>query len=129
MSPETLAQLPPAKLAEVWKSLLGQMGPCSGVGEAWSEEKGGFTVARVPMKFGAQTLDLQISLAQEKISHFRVVPHEEHASPGALPAYADPHTYKDLEVKVGAEPRALPGTLLLPNGVEKAPAVILSTAG
>ena len=125
MSPQTAAALPPEKLAEVWQSILSQLGPCSGLGEASSEETAGATVVRVPMKFRTATMDLAISLAQEKIVGFFVVPHKEPVSAWTLPAYADPHTYKHLEVRVGAEPRALPGTLFLPKGVEKAAAVVL----
>ncbi len=54
MSAEIAADLPDAKLAEIWSSLIKQFGPCSGVGEPWSEAKAGFTVVRVPMKFGAR---------------------------------------------------------------------------
>jgi uncharacterized protein len=125
MSPQTAAALPPEKLAEVWQSILSQLGPCSGLGEASSEETAGATVVRVPMKFRTATIDLAISLAQEKIVGFLVVPHKEPVSAWTLPACADPHTYEHLEVRVGAEPRAVPGTLFLPNGVEKAPAVVL----
>ena len=125
MSPETAAALPPAKLAEVWSSIPTQLGPCSGLGEASSEDTAGFTVVRVPMKFRTRTLDLTISVAQEKIVGFFVVPHEEPVSAWTLPTYADPRTYQRQEVRVGAEPRALPGTLFLPKGVENAAAVIL----
>jgi hypothetical protein len=125
MSPQTAAALPPEKLAEVWKSVLSQLGPCSGLGEASSEETAGATVVRVPMKLRAATVDLAIAIAQEKIVGFFVAPHKEQVSAWTLPAYADPGTYEHLEVRVGAEPRALPGTLFLPKGVEKAPGVIL----
>jgi hypothetical protein len=125
MSPETAAALPPEKLAEVWKSILSQLGPCSGLGEASSEETAGATVVRVPMKLRAATVDLAITIAREKIVGFVVAPHKEQASAWTLPAYADPNTYEQLEVRVGAEPRALPGTLFLPKGAEKAPGVIL----
>ncbi len=36
MSPQTAAVLPPEKLAEVWQSILSQLGPCRGLGEASS---------------------------------------------------------------------------------------------
>jgi dienelactone hydrolase len=125
MSAEMAAGLPQAGLAEIWSSLVGQLGPCNGLGEASSEEASGFTAVRVPMKFRARTLDLKISVAREKIVGFFVVPHEEPVSAWRLPTYADPHAYLHLEVKVGADPNSLPGTLFLPNGVPNAPAVIL----
>jgi dienelactone hydrolase len=125
MSAEMAADLPDGKLAEIWKSLVKQLGPCSGVGEPWSEAKAGFTVVRVPMKFGARTLDLKISVGKNGIVGFFIVPHEESISNWRPPEYADLTKFREIEVKVGSEPKPLPGTLSLPNGVESAPAVIL----
>jgi dienelactone hydrolase len=125
MSAEMPAGLPDAKLAEIWSSLIKQLGPCSDLGEPWSEAKAGFTVVRVPMKFGARTLDLKISVANNEIVGFFIVPHEERVSSWLPPAYADLTTFREIEVKVGGEPKPLPGTLSLPNGVESAPAIIL----
>ena len=61
MSVEVAAGLPAAKLAEVWSSLVKQLGPCGGLGEPWSEAKDGFAVLRVPVKFGAHPRSEDIS--------------------------------------------------------------------
>jgi len=125
MSGEMASGLPNAKLAEIWSALIKQLGPCTGLGEPWSEAKAGFTVVRVPMKFGARTLDLKLSVASDEIVGFFIVPHEESVAGWRPPAYADPNTFHEIEVKVGGAPNGLPGTLSLPNGVAAAPAVIL----
>jgi uncharacterized protein len=125
MSGQMAAGLPNAKLAEIWTAFIKQLGPCTGLGEAWSEAKAGFTVVRVPMKFGARTFDLKLSVASDEIVGLFIVPHEESLTDWRPPAYADPNTFSEMEVKVGGEPMGLPGTLSLPNGVAAAPAVIL----
>jgi hypothetical protein len=89
MSAEMAADLPDSKLAEIWSSLIKQIGRCSGVGEPWSEAKAGFTDVRVPMKFGARTLDLKISVGKNEIVGFFIVPHEERISNWRPPLYAD----------------------------------------
>ena len=124
MSAEMAADLPDAKLAEIWSSLIKQLGPCTGLGEPWSQAKAGFTIVRVPMKFGAQTLDLKLSVASNEIVGFFIVPHEESVSNWRPPAYADPEIQGDRG-EGGRRAEAAPGTLSLPNGVEKAPAVVL----
>ena len=125
MSVEMAAQLPDAELAETWSSIVKQLGSCGGLGKPWSEAKAGFTVVRVPMKFPARTVDLKVSLAKNEIVGFFIAPHEESVSDWRPPAYADLAKFREMEVKVGGEPKPLPGTLSLPNGVESAPAVIL----
>jgi dienelactone hydrolase len=125
MSAETTAGLPDAKLAEIWGSLIKQLGPCSGLGEPWSEAKAGFTVVPRSHEIRRAHPRPEISVTKNEIVGFFIVPHEERVSNWRPPAYADLTKFREIEVKVGGEPKPLPGTLSLPDGVESAPAVIL----
>jgi len=125
MSPEMAAAPPAEKLSEIWASLTHQFGAFGGLGDATSETKAGVTLVRVPVKFRTRVLDLEIAVASERIVGFFIAPHEDPAAAWTAPAYVDPSKFRDVEVRIGEEPNALPGTLSLPKGVDKAPVVIL----
>ena len=125
MSPTMAAALPEAKLAAVWAQLIQTSGKPRELGEPSSETMDGFVVVRVPLTFDAGKLDLKLSLASDLIVGLFIVSHEDKAAAWTPPAYADPAKFQEVDIKLGSGPMPLPGTLSLPRGVTKAPAVIL----
>ena len=123
LSDEMAEALP--KLETLWGSLIKEFGRCASLCEIASEKKAGFITVSVPMAFERRTLDLAIAFAGDRIVGLHILPHKGPVAPWSPPAYADPTAFRDMEIRFGHEPAALPGTLTRPVGVEKPPIVIL----
>lgn len=115
--------LPEPKLAEMWGALTRQAGAFAGVSKVAVAPAGAYQAAVVTARFGETLLDLKLAFdASGKVSGLFVAPTPP---PWSLPSYADAARFEEREVIVGSEPWALPGTLTLPKGGSKLPAVVL----
>jgi hypothetical protein len=125
-SPQMAAALPEARLRDVWTGLEAQAGALEGTGPARVSSTGGIDVVTVLMKFARMPLDMKVSIdADGRVAGLFFVPAEAPPAPWSAPAYANPEAYREVEVTVGKDPWALPGTLTLPTGRAKVPAVVL----
>jgi len=125
MSAEMAEGFPASELAKAWRSLTSQFGPCTDVGEAWTESLGEFQALRVPLTFGAQNLDLQLAIASGAIVGLCIKPRLEPGSRWRMPDYADAQAFDEIEVSIGVATTALPGTLTLPESASPVPVVVL----
>jgi uncharacterized protein len=129
-SDEMKAKFPVAKLKEVWESLPAQVGRLKKLGEAKTAEVKGFEVVTIFGEFEKTNLDLEITFDKNgRIAGFFLRPAATNSGKTAetyeLPAYAKPGAYAESEVTVGAGEWALPGTLTVPKGEGKFPAVVI----
>lgn len=123
------AQLPAAKLAEVWNTVIAQAGPFQSQGKPTLSKAGAFDVAVVPCRFQHALLDVQVTFdAQRQVGGlFFLPPGTAALQPPkvAQPPPSTPGEIHEVEVTVGAGEWALPGTLSLPSGQGPFPAVVL----
>lgn len=126
-APAMARDLPAATLEKVWSGIIGQAGAVVEVKEAQAVGPApeGATLAVVPIRFAKAALDVRVAVANDKIVGFRIVPSEPTAAPWAAPAYAEAAKFTNVEVKVGAAPTVLGGTLSLPKVAHKVPGVVL----
>lgn len=107
------------RLAQVWRSLPGQLGEYQGRGPERSMVLAGRTISVFRLTFAKAELDARISLTDEaRIDGFRIVPAGE---PPPAPRAAT-EGVRELEVKVAGD---LPGLLTIPSGEGRFPAVVL----
>ena len=122
-------KFPVAKLKEVWQSLPPQVGRLKKLGAAKTAQVKGFEVVTIFGEFEKMNLDLEISFDQNgRIAGFFLRPaanSDKTAETYELPVYAKPEAYTESEVTVGAGEWALPGTLTVPEGKGKFPAVVI----
>jgi dienelactone hydrolase len=120
---------PPAKLAEIWTALEGQLGKFQERTSVRMETAGGYRAAFVTSRFERTSVDLQVTFDNAgRIAGFFVKPAAPSpAAPSAEvpPAYVKKDAFKEGDVKVGSGEWALPGTLALPVGPGPFPAVVL----
>ncbi len=115
--------LPEAKLKEVWETLLAQAGRLQKIGEPHVSKRGAHETVIIPLVFEHAPLDAHLTFdAEARIAGLHFLAPE---APYALPAYADPARFVEREVVVNPGPWALPGTLTLPKGAPRVPAVVL----
>ncbi|MFN7964683.1 MAG: alpha/beta fold hydrolase [Acidobacteriota bacterium] len=104
-------------------SLVAKMGAIKSAGQAWaSDTVSGYRRFRVPVSFESGMFDFQIVFdADGLVAGMGVQPYSPQ------PAKEDPATaaWRELELNVGPEGRALPGTLTLPKTGGPFPGVVL----
>jgi hypothetical protein len=101
--------LPPGKLAETWKQLLGQTGGFKNILSESAQPIQSFQVATLVCAFERTTLDAVISFdADGALGGIRFRPHRD-TTPWAAPAYAKPATFHEDPVTVKFSPWELPG--------------------
>lgn len=124
--------LPPDNLRALWRNLESQAGSFKSMGEARVSRAGGFDTVYLDMAFEQHALRFKIVFDKsERISGFWVEPAASTTGPSAAPAaykppsYDKPDRYSEERVSFGEDPWIAKGILTLPNGVERAPAVVL----
>jgi dienelactone hydrolase len=126
-TPEMASGLPAPALERIWSGILAQAGAVKEVGRARSAPAPvqGAALVIVPVRLERMAVDLKVSIAGEKVAGLFFAPAELPPQSRKAPAYVDPAKFTDVAVTVGTPATALGGTLSLPNGVEKAPVVVL----
>jgi uncharacterized protein len=117
--------LPPGKLADTWKQLLGQTGGFQNILSESAQAIQSFQVATLVCAFERTTLDAVISFdADGAVGGIRFRPHRD-TTPWAAPAYAKPETFHEDPVTVKFSHWELPGTVTTPLGDGPFPLVVL----
>ena len=124
------AAAPPPRLAEIWGTLQGQLGPYKRRIATRTVKEGLYDVVLATTEFARSTVDLKVVIDQKgRIAGFFVVPAEGEKAPAAAdpgpPPYAKKDAFREVEVTVGSGEWALPGTLAMPVGQGPFPAVVL----
>jgi uncharacterized protein len=117
--------LPPGKLADTWKQLLGQTGSFKNILSESAQPIQSFQVATLVCAFERTTLDAVVSFdADGSLGGIRFRPHRD-TTPWAAPAYAKPETFHEDPVTVKFSHWELPGTVTTPLGDGPFPLVVL----
>jgi dienelactone hydrolase len=121
---ETMARLMPAdKLAEVWKTLLGQVGALRHIDSSTTEEDRGYHRVLVPCEFERGKLIAKVVFdGRGRLAGLFFAPWQA-PSPWSQPPYARTEAFTERTIKVG--PAALPGTLTFPRGADRHPVIVL----
>jgi uncharacterized protein len=115
----------PDKLAEFWKEVPVRLGGFRRQTAARTEKLGPYDIVLVTCEFAKVTLDARVVFnAGGQIAGFQFVPTLPPAE-YQPPAYADPGLFEEREAIVGTPPWMLPGTLTLPKGKGRFPAIVL----
>lgn len=119
------AAMPLDKFEETWGKLTAQIGQLTGQNGVRTEKMAQYDVVYVTSVFEKQTLDLKLVFdSAGKIAGFFVVPPQSQVKFESA-SYVNPKSFRQTDVTVGSGEWALPGTLTIPWGVEKAPVVVL----
>jgi len=119
------AALPEQKLTATWNAVLSQVGAFKRRGSARSAEQKGSTLVIVPCEFDKGVIEVLVAMnSAGKISGLSIRAPVAPA-PYTPPVYVDASKYAESDVKIGAAPWELPGTLTVPAGPGPFPAVIL----
>lgn len=115
-------RLPADKLKDLWKGILAQWGELQEIQRIRQLAVQQYQVAIVTCRFQKGLLDVKVVFsANQKISGLFFLPAGRYQSP----AYVKPNLFKDSEVIIGTGLWSLPGTLSMPTGEGKLPAVVL----
>jgi uncharacterized protein len=128
-APNLRALVSAEALRAAWEAELARRGPVVTIGRPASEPAhAGIVVVRVPVSCerGELTLVVHVSEAGE-LTGLQLAPASAAAPVAAWepPDYADPGTFDEQDVTLGAGRLAVPGTLSLPHGPGPRPAVVL----
>jgi dienelactone hydrolase len=124
-TPEMAKALPGDALKRGWDQLTAKAGPMRNFGAPRTSAQGGVTVVTVPLQFEKTAYDVKVSIAAGKVAGLFIAPAEPPPAPWSAASYVDPSAFTEVEVQVGTAPWTLPGTLSLPRGRERVPAVVL----
>ncbi len=121
MTAEMQAAAGPGPSEQLRSALLAQYGAVREVGEAWLEDRmQGLERFRVPVQFEGQSIDFRVVLdGSGLVAGFFLVAHVERPEESAAPPF------RQIDVGVGEDETALPGTLTLPEGPGPFPAAVL----
>jgi dienelactone hydrolase len=113
------------KLGEIWKQLLGQVGPFENKAGTRTEKSGSYDVVFVTCRFELDTLDVKVVLdSAGRVSGLWFAPSQLQTD-WEPPAYARLDAFQEKEVSVGQGEWTLPGTLTLPLSGGPFAAVVL----
>jgi uncharacterized protein len=116
-------------LEAAWAAELGRLGQVVSAGEPAAEPgSAGTADVKIPVTFEHGELTLVVSVTGAGwLTGIQLLPASaaQPAQPWQPPAYADPGTFTDTDVTLGAGPAAVPGTLSLPHQPRPVPAAVL----
>lgn len=137
LAPVAAAQMTGERLSALWATLRTQVGNLQRLTPGTVASVDSLRVVELGAHFDRAALRLRVSVtAGGRIAGFFVVPGAPPTAPGdpssATPAraptpppYADTSAFREVEVVIGAGRWQLPGTLSIPDGVDRAPVVVL----
>lgn len=119
------AVLPPGKLAAGWATLLEQAGSFDSIVAATSSKFQTYDVVVIECKFQNGLFDARIAFDREvRISNLSFRPYKE-LGEWAPPAYANSDSFSEQPLVLVNGKYELPGTLTMPKGSRRFPAVVL----
>ena len=115
-SPEMLAAMSEDALGQLWAQLQVGLGPFKESKEAQVQSDEKYTVVLLRSYFEKDKVDLKLVFdISNKIAGLFVVPVS--VLKWSPPSYANPQSFDEKEIRFGAAPWSLPGTLTLPKDV------------
>ncbi len=126
-APPLRAMVPPEALQAAWTAEISQRGPVCQVGTPGTEPVPGGAVVTIPVTFSRGETTVVVTVSDDGwLGGIQLKPAgQEPAGPWQPPSYADPGSFREQEVTVGAGPLAVPGTLSLPREGGPLPGVVL----
>jgi dienelactone hydrolase len=128
-APNLRALVTPETLQNAWTAALDQHGPVTTVGAPISEPAGpGGTLVKIPVAFEhGQATVVVVASDAGWLGGIQLAPADaaQPTQPWQPPDYADPGSFQERDVTIGAGPLAVPGTLAVPNAPGPHPAVVL----
>lgn len=118
------ASLSPEALSGAYANIVSMAGEFEEVLNLESSKSDGMISFVLACRFANGIFDITVTLDKdEKVAgfYFRQSAYSERE----LPDYADPSTYTEQDITVGKEPYYLPAKLMVPNGLESYPLVII----
>ena len=123
------AALPEAQLKQAWSDLIQRVGAYqSTLGTQPPAHQAQYIVVVITLQFEQAPIDLRVVVDPNtgKVSGLRFMANQtEAAKKYQPPSYADPNSFQEHEVIVGAGEWQLSGTLTVPNGPGPFPAIVL----
>ncbi|QDT41352.1 Alpha/beta hydrolase family protein [Gimesia alba] len=114
--------LPSDNLQAIWNGLVTQYGSFQEIKETRTEDLKKYKIVFVTCQFERGKLDAKVVFTeQNEITGLFFVPTGAYRTPG----YVDRKAFEEVEVTVGKGLWAVPGTLSLPQGDKRVPAVVL----
>lgn len=120
--------LPQETLQELWKQLIGQLGPIVKVNGVNTTEVQGYRDIIVACQFEKAAMDMHVLFnGQGRISGLNFTPAADSSAGGQYtpPFYVDPNAFMDTDITVGSGEWALPGMLSMPEGPGPFPGIVL----
>lgn len=118
------AALPPAKLAATWQAVTRQAGDFRQRRGTRTEALPPYQVVLVTCEFARDWLDAKVVFNPEgEIAGLFFLPARKPDE--LIPPYAKPNQFSEFEIKFGSPGWELPGTLTVPKGGGRVPAIIL----
>jgi len=131
-SPKIAGLLSPEAFRDGWAGIEGRVGKLQSIGAPSVQGVGGTPAAVMPARFEKAEWTLTLAFdADGKIDSLRFTPMSPTPSATApavefrAPPYANPARFTESDVKFGAEPWVLPGTVSMPVGKGPFPGVVL----
>src|SRR5262245_8399647 len=125
LSPEMAAAVPGAALEQTWHQLTTTAGAVRGLGAPRTTRQDDATVTVVPVRFQRTSYDIRVTIRAGRLAGLLIIPAGSHAEPWQAPSYVDNAAFSETEVQIGKAPLLLPGTLSLPRGRDRVPAIVL----
>jgi len=120
------AQVPPARLADLWESVTTQCGEFQNLGQIRTQQVGEYTTVYVEMVFSEMPYWAKVIFDSErKISGLRLTPNPDEDEITELPSYIDPDKFTERAGRLGDTAWVIQGQVAVPNGPGPFPAVIL----
>jgi uncharacterized protein len=124
-NPEMAAVVPGPALKQTWDQLTATEGPVRALGAPRTTRQDEVTVTVVPVQFARTSFDIRVAIRAGRLAGLLIVPAGPPAEPWIAPSYVDSAAFSETEVQIGKAPLLLPGTLSLPRGRDRVPAVVL----
>lgn len=114
------------RLRSSWTAIVESAGPFKAITDVRNEVRGTSRIAVVVCSFERFPLQAELAFdAAGLVSGFNMRPSVPASPPASPPPYADATRFTEREVVIGSGEWTLPGTLSLPSGASKVPALIL----
>jgi uncharacterized protein len=124
-NPEMAAMVSGPVLKQTWDQLMATEGPVRRLGAPRTTRQDDVTVTVVPVELARTSFDIRVAIRAGRVAGLRIVPVGPRAETWNAPSYVDATTFSETEVEIGKAPLLLPGTLSLPRGRDRVPAVVL----
>jgi dienelactone hydrolase len=118
--------MPASKLEETWKTLNAQVGQFKEQTGTRTEQMAQYNIVYVQSSFERAELDIKVVFDDSgKIAGLFFAPSQAQQAPFESATYVNPKLFRKSDITVGSGEWTLPGTLTIPWGKKKMPAVIL----